>query len=106
MMDPTSMSPGSIMPPYPWLLDDKVDVASTVGKIKAMQKLGVPYPKDYDKIAARDMQTQAEEIASALAKDGIKTASDKEIVALIAYLQRLGKDIKAAPKAEVAKLTN
>jgi len=106
MMDPTSMSPGSIMPPYPWLLDDKVDVASTVGKIKAMQKLGVPYPKDYDKIAARDMQTQAEEIASALAKDGIKTASDKEIIALIAYLQRLGKDIKAAPKAEVAKLTN
>ncbi|MBL7930708.1 MAG: cytochrome-c oxidase, cbb3-type subunit I, partial [Bacteroidia bacterium] len=40
MMDPTSMSPGSIMPTYPWLLDDQVDVASTVGKIEAMQKLG------------------------------------------------------------------
>ena len=82
MMDPTSMSPGSIMPTYPWLLDDKIDVASTVGKIKAMQKLGVPYPKGYDKIAAADMQKQAEEIAANLKKDGIQTLPDKEIVAL------------------------
>lgn len=106
MMDPSSMSPGSIMPSYPWLLDDKVDVASTVGKIKAMQKLGVPYPAGYESIAANDMQKQAEGIAESLKKDGIRTAADKEIVALIAYLQRMGRDIKAAPKEEVAKLTN
>ncbi len=106
MMDPSSMSPGSIMPSYPWLLDDKVDVASTVGKIKAMQKLGVPYPAGYESIAANDMQKQAEGIAESLKKDGIRTAADKEIVALIAYLQRMGKDIKAAPKEEVAKLSN
>ena len=106
MMDPSSMSPGSIMPSYPWLLDDKLDVASTVGKIKAMQKLGVPYPAGYDKIAAADMQKQAEGIALSLSKDGIKTASDKEIIALIAYLQRMGKDIKAASKEEISKLTN
>lgn len=106
MMDPTSMSPGSIMPSYPWLLDDKIDVSSTVGKIKAMQRLGVPYPAGYEKIAASDMQKQAEGIAESLKKDGVRTAADKEIIALIAYLQRMGKDIKAAPKEEVAKLTN
>jgi cytochrome c oxidase cbb3-type subunit I/II len=106
MMDPTSMSPGSIMPTYPWLLEDKVDVASTVGKIKAMQKLGVPYPEGYENIAAADMEKQAKGIAESLKKDGITTDADKEIVALISYLQRLGKDIKAAPKEEVAKLSN
>ncbi len=106
MLDPTSMSPGSIMPTYPWLLDDKVDVTSTVGKIKAMMKLGVPYPEGYENKAAADMQKQAEEITANLKKDGIQTVADKEIVALIAYLQKLGKDLKAAPKEEVAKLTN
>ena len=106
MLDPTSMSPGSIMPSYPWLLEDQVDVGSTVGKIKAMKRLGVPYPEGYENQAAADMQKQAEEIAANLKKDGIETLADREIVALIAYLQRLGKDIKAAPKEEVAKLTN
>ena len=98
MMDPTSMSPNSIMPSYPWLLEDTVDVASTVGKIKAMQRLGVPYPEGYDQIAASDMEKQANEIAANLKKDGIQTLADKEIVALISYLQRLGKDIKAEKK--------
>ncbi|MES2679463.1 MAG: cytochrome-c oxidase, cbb3-type subunit I [Bacteroidota bacterium] len=106
MMDPTSMSPGSIMPTYPWLLDDQIDAASTVGKIKAMQRLGVPYPKGYEKQALSDMKKQAEEIAASLKKDGIQTLADKEIIALIAYLQKLGKDIKAAPKAELEKLSN
>jgi cytochrome c oxidase cbb3-type subunit I/II len=98
-MDPTSMSPNSIMPSYPWLLEDQVDVSSTVGKIKAMKKLGVPYPEGYENIAASDMEKQANEIAASLKKDGIQTLPDKEIVALIAYLQRLGKDIKAEKTA-------
>ncbi len=99
------MSPNSIMPSYPWLLDDKVDVASTVGKIKAMQRLGVPYPEGYDKQAASDMEKQANEIAASLKKDGIDTKADKEIVALIAYLQRLGKDIKGATKESAKEVT-
>jgi cytochrome c oxidase cbb3-type subunit I/II len=106
MLDPGSMAPGSIMPSYPWLLDDKVDVSGTVGKIKAMQRLGVPYPKGYENIAASDMEKQAVKITESLKKDGIVTMPDKEIVALIAYLQRMGKDIKAAPKEEIAKLSN
>lgn len=85
------------MPQYTWLLDDKLDTASTPAKIRAMKTLGVPYPDGYDQIANRELMLQADSIAANLKKDKIETASDKEIVALIAYLQRLGKDIKAEP---------
>jgi len=97
MYDPTSMSPGSIMPVYSWLLDDAVDTSSTPAKIRAMIKLGVPYPAGYDRIANADLMKQAESIAADLKKDKIDTPSDAEIVALIAYLQRLGKDIETVP---------
>jgi cytochrome c oxidase cbb3-type subunit I/II len=98
MLDPTSMSPNSIMPPYPWLFDDKVNVSEIVGKIKAMKRLGVPYPEGYEEIAAEEMEKQATQIAANLKKDGIQTMADKEIVALIAYLQRIGTDIKTTAK--------
>jgi len=95
MDDPTSMSPGSIMPRYPWLLEDDLDISSTPAKIRAMQTLGVPYEKGYDEIANEDLLKQADEITERLAQSGIKASRDKEIIALIAYLQRLGTDIKA-----------
>jgi cytochrome c oxidase cbb3-type subunit I/II len=95
MLDPTTMSPNSIMPTYQWLLDDKLDTLITPKKIRAMQKLGVPYPEGYDKIANKDLAKQAQEITANLKKDGIETPADREIIALIAYLQHLGKDIKA-----------
>jgi cytochrome c oxidase cbb3-type subunit I/II len=63
-----------------------------------MKTLGVPYPDGYDKIANSDLIRQADSIAGNLKKDKIETASNAEIIALIAYLQRLGQDIKAAPK--------
>lgn len=95
MEDPTSMSPGSLMPTFPWLLDDQLSVDLTAAKIRAMQKLGVPYPEGYDTQAVKDLQTQADGIATSLAQAGINTDADREIIALIAYLQRLGTDIKA-----------
>ena len=95
MMQSTLMSPGSIMPNYAWLLDDDIDTDIMPAKIRAMQKLGVPYPEGYDQKAVADMMKQAEGIAKNLENDKIKTAPNKEIVALIAYLQRLGTDIKA-----------
>lgn len=98
MYDPQSMSPGSLMPQYVWLLDNKLDTSTTAGKIRAMQTLGVPYPEGYDKIANRDLMQQADSIAANLKKDKIETPPDVEIVALIAYLQRIGTDIKATPK--------
>jgi cytochrome c oxidase cbb3-type subunit I/II len=98
MYDPRSMSPGSLMPQYVWLLDDKLDTSTTGAKIRAMRTLGVPYPKGYDQVANQDLMRQADSIAANLKKDKIETASDKEIVALIAYLQRIGRDIKLEPK--------
>lgn len=95
LMDPRLMSPGSIMPEYSWLIKQKLDTNTTAVKIRAMQTLGVPYPAGYDKIANRDLDKQAKGIADNLAKDKIKVKSNKEIIAIIAYLQRLGTDIKA-----------
>lgn len=95
LMDPRLMSPGSIMPEYGWLIHQKLDTTTTAAKIRAMQKLGVPYPAGYDKIANQDLDTQAKGITDNLAKDHIKVKSNREIVAIIAYLQRLGTDIKA-----------
>lgn len=103
MYDPRSMSPGSLMPQYIWLLDDPLDTASTPAKIRAMMTLGVPYPDGYDKIANKDLMCQADSIAANLKKDKIETPSNAEIIALIAYLQRLGRDIKAEPKPMVAE---
>lgn len=99
MYEPTSMSPGSIMPNYPWLFEDKIDKTTTEAKIRAMQTLGVPYPEGYDKKANEDLDKQANGIVESLKKDKVSIENDKEIIALIAYLQRLGKDIKANPTA-------
>jgi cytochrome c oxidase cbb3-type subunit I/II len=94
MIDPASMSPGSIMPPYPWLADESLDSGSTPSKINAMRKLGAPYPEDYDQRAIEDLEGQAAIIVNELKGAGIKAEQDKKIVALIAYLQRLGTDFK------------
>jgi cytochrome c oxidase cbb3-type subunit I/II len=98
MLDPTTMSPGSIMPAYPWLLEDDLDTTSTAAKIRIMTEMGVPYPKNFDRIANQKLTEQSDSIASSLKKDGIETLSSKEIIAIIAYLQRLGTDIKAEKK--------
>ena len=94
MLEPESMSPGSIMPPYPWLFEDTWDKSSTADKIAAMRTLGVPYEEGYEEQALADAEAQAEEIAKGLEKDDISVSADAEIIALIAYLQRLGTDIK------------
>ena len=95
MENPRSTSAGSLMPPYPWLLDQKVDLSSLPAKIRTMQTLGVPYPEGYDKIAEQDYNTQAQQVLANLKEANISTDANQEIVALIAYLQRLGTDIKA-----------
>lgn len=100
MQNPTSMSPGSIMPRYPWLLVKEIDVKSTTSKLAVMQKLGVPYTDEEIKTGKTHLEQQAEQIASELREQGIKEAdAKKEIIALIAYLQRLGTDVeKSATK--------
>lgn len=94
MLDPESMSPKSIMPPYPWLIEDDLDVSLTEAKISAMRTLGVPYEQGYEEQALDDVAAQQTEIQENLMEAGIEVGKDKEIVALIAYLQRLGTDIQ------------
>jgi cytochrome c oxidase cbb3-type subunit I/II len=94
MLDPTSMSPGSIMPPYPWLFDNDLDASQLADKINAMRTLGVPYPEGYEEQAMADLDQQANEIMETLAESGIEVKKEREIIALIAYLQRLGTDIQ------------
>lgn len=100
MNDPRSTSPGSIMPAYTWLLEQKIDEDAIPGKIRALRAVGVPYAPDYDQRAVADLEKQAQQIADGLNQsgfeevNGMKITSRKKIIALIAYLQRLGVDIK------------
>jgi len=94
MENPQSMSPGSIMPSYPWLLTNDLDISTTKRKIEVMRSFGVPYPNGYEETANNDLVNQAQEIALDLQEAGVPTEPNKEIIALIAYLQRLGTDIK------------
>ena len=106
MEDPRSMSPGSIMPPYPWLYASKLDLASLPARIGALRKVGVPYPEGAEATAQEDARAQAAKVAGNLKSNGIQNpAADTEIIALIAYLQRLGTDIKPGASAgQVATL--
>ena len=97
MLDPGAVSSGSIMPAYPWLFEDMINLDKTAGKINALRTIGVPYQDRYEEIANEDLGRQAQKITDNLMnQDGIEVAKEAEIVALIAYLQRLGTDIKAS----------
>ena len=99
--DPAQITPGSIMPPYPWLLEKDLDYKSIPLRVKANMTLGVPYSqKDYE-TAAEHARAQAQIIADEIvAQDGPTGLEEKQVVALIAYLQRLGTDIYKTPDAE------
>jgi cytochrome c oxidase cbb3-type subunit I/II len=90
---PQDVNPESIMPAYPWIISNKLDIDITPAKIRAMQTLGVPYPEGYDQQANADLKAQAEEITKDLNNNNINVTADREIIALIAYMQRLGADI-------------
>src|SRR3989337_1448163 len=94
MENPRSMSPNSIMPNYSWLIENKLDYSTLESKITVLRKLGVPYPTNYENVAKNELENQAKEIALDLQKNGIAVDGTEEIIALIAYLQRLGTDIK------------
>ncbi len=96
--EPSSMSEGSIMPAYPFLLEQDLDTSNTAAKIRAMQTLGVPYDKGYDQMANADLIKQARDISENLMTDSIRIAPSREVVALIAYIQRLGTDISKTDK--------
>ena len=107
MADPESTSPGSIMPHYTWLYTDDIAWEKAPSFVKALRKVGVPYEEGYEENCIKEMKQHAEEIAESLkgqtAKKGdveYKPDANKEIIALIAYLQRMGTDIKVKEGAE------
>ena len=119
MYDPQSTSPGSIMPAYPWLIYNRLDTSMTLKKMEVMIQLGVPY-SERDIAAANDqMEAQANQIAANILEDpqfaeayqqekellsgdmeAFVPLENREIVALIAYMQRLGVDLSTALEQE------
>jgi len=91
--EPSSMSEGSIMPAYAFLIDQVLDTSSTRAKINAMRKLGVPYANGYENQANSDLAMQANGIRINLKMEGIEVPANREVIALIAYMQRLGTGI-------------
>jgi len=90
LVDPRSMSPGSNMPPYAFLAEKTFDQKALPSKIAVMTRLGVPYPvMEATEIKLNALQ-QGAEIAKRLAEEGVAVTPDKQIVAVIAYLQKLG----------------
>ena len=100
--DPRSISAGSNMPCFPWLITQSTDVAALPSKISVQRMLGVPYPAWTPAEIQSRVDTQAKEVTQRLRADGVYIAPDREIVALIAYLQKLGKYESIAPKGPVA----
>jgi cytochrome c oxidase cbb3-type subunit I/II len=102
MRDPRSTSPGSVMPPYGWLLRQRYDVADIQASLRALRKVGVPYTDQDIAGASEAIAAQAAEIVARLGQAGITAEPDREIIAMIAYLQRLGRDGRAAIAAREA----
>ncbi len=106
MFDPASMTPGSIMPRYQWILKNDLDYSDIQARMKALRTVGVPYTDEDIANAPKALEEQAKKIAADLEANGVTKQpqyikaygnkkvdlSKKEIVALIAYLQRLGTD--------------
>jgi cytochrome c oxidase cbb3-type subunit I/II len=97
--DPRSTSPGSIMPRYPWLLSQKLDTTSLPSRIRALRKVGVPYPAGFEAEAQKLAAAQATNVVANLKGGMVEAPRDREIIAVIAYLQRLGTDIKSGSLA-------
>ncbi len=103
MDDPRSTSPGSVMPRYPWLLTQKLDTTPLPARIKALRSVGVPYPDGYENgPAQKELDAQAAKVVMNLKVGSVTAQTNREIIAVIAYLQRLGTDIKAAQPAPTA----
>jgi cytochrome c oxidase cbb3-type subunit I/II len=95
MRDPRTTSPGSVMPPYSWLHRDRIDPQDIRASVRALKRLGTPYTDAEVDGVANSLESQGTGIVQSLATAGIETVWDREIVAVIAYLQRLGVEGRA-----------
>jgi len=93
--NPRTTSPGSVMPPYPHLLDDTIEWDVIQDRIDAMAMLNVPYSAEALSGAEAMARAQATALAEKLRlAGGPSDMADKDVIALIAYMQRLGVDIR------------
>jgi cytochrome c oxidase cbb3-type subunit I/II len=104
MDNPVNTSSGSIMPRYSWLLTQKLDLSSLPSRLKALRKVGVPYTDEDIAGAEKSVAAQQARVVQNLKIGLVNAAPDREIIALIAYLQRLGTDIKGSPASTAPKL--
>ena len=102
--NPVNTSPRSIMPRYPWLLTRKLDTNVVQVRMKTLRRLGVPYTDEDIARAYENMAAQQLRIVQNLKVGMVEADPDREIIALIAYLQRLGTDIKGSPASTAPKL--
>ena len=91
MLDPRAISPGSNMPNYPWLFETDTDVSALPAKLAVQRTLGVPYAEMTPQEIQAQVDAQAQEIVARLRESDIQVKPSREIVAVIAYLQKLGK---------------
>ena len=109
LVDPRAITEGSNMPSYAQLVSEKVELTRTNEKLGAMRSVGVPYTNQDIEGAQADAQAQGEQVAKALAAEGVEVAADSSMVAIIAYLQRLGKQtplVKPSIPVALVPLTN
>jgi len=91
LVDPRAITQGSNMPAYAHLERTRVNLTKTADKMHALSKVGVPYTEAQMKAAESDAREQGRSIADDLAKEGAHVEPDTQMVAVISYLQRLGK---------------
>jgi cytochrome c oxidase cbb3-type subunit I/II len=93
---PQVVVPNSIMPSYPFLMVKEVNLDGIPAKIRSMRMLGVPYQEGFDKQAVAAYLADAQKIADELKLAGVEVKPTKEVIAVIAYLHKLGRDISPA----------
>jgi len=103
--NPRDINDKSIMPAYPALLTEELDFTSIQKKVRVMAMLGVPYGEAVkDGVAEKMAREQAQQIADDIKKQRgpEQITATKKVVALIAYMQRIGRDINPPPETPVA----
>ena len=101
--DPREVTAGSIMPRYVWLFNQKIQYKDLPSKLKVMQKLGVPYTDEEVINSVANAQAQAKGIADELVTSGVPAKiAEMDVVALIAYMQRIGVDYTSITDETIA----
>lgn len=101
--DPREVTAGSIMPRYTWLFDKKIPFNDIPAKMRVMQKLGVPYTDTDVAQAVVNAKAQAQGVTDELVQSGVPAKIvDREIVALISYIQRIGVDYSSITEENLA----